>query len=118
MPGIISAKQGFHYSQLIRARDFRKYNYGPKRNQELYGQKKPPSYNLKKVTAPVFIHFGYNDQTSTPSDAIKLSHTLPNVIGIRPVPSRYFTHMDFMWASDGDEMLYDFIIEELNHVNK
>lgn len=40
---------------------FRPYDYGVTANRQKYGNRVPPSYNLKKVTAPVALYYGAND---------------------------------------------------------
>ena len=42
------------------------YNYGAKENLRRYGQREPWIYDLKRVTAPVYIYYGDNDLISTP----------------------------------------------------
>lgn len=37
------------------------YNYGWLGNLMRYGQTSPPPYDLKKITAPVYIFYGPND---------------------------------------------------------
>lgn len=43
------------------AAKFRKYDYGLIRNLQKYGWGTPPAYDLKKVTAPVALHYSDND---------------------------------------------------------
>lgn len=37
------------------------FDYGLSRNLRLYGQKKPPPYNLKNIAAPVALFYGKGD---------------------------------------------------------
>lgn len=41
--------------------DFRWFNYGLYENMKLYRQKKPPMYNLSKITAPIALFYSDND---------------------------------------------------------
>lgn len=45
---------------------FIKYDYGPQGNLEHYGQLTPPTYDLSRVTAPVYLFWGDNDLLTTP----------------------------------------------------
>ena len=41
---------------------FRKFDYGPRGNMEVYGQLEPPRYMLDRVTVPVATYRGPGDQ--------------------------------------------------------
>lgn len=45
---------------------FNKYDYGLIGNLKRYGKRKPPAYDLSKVTVPVYIFHGANDYLATP----------------------------------------------------
>lgn len=44
-----SLKNWCHYIQTSHFDEFRKYNYGPEKNEEVYGSPEPPLYDLSKV---------------------------------------------------------------------
>lgn len=45
--------------------DFRNYDYGIAENYKRYKQKTPPSYDLKKITAPMTLFYSTNDFVTT-----------------------------------------------------
>lgn len=49
---------------LIKENDlgqFCRFDFGPRQNKRIYGSRFPPTYNLKKVSAPVAIYYAKND---------------------------------------------------------
>lgn len=100
-----------HYGQEIISGRFSRYNYGKDENKVRYGTHKSPDYDLKKVNAPVALHWGDNDVLVDPVDVKKLSDILPNVILNRKVPRKGFNHVDFLIAINVTTLLYDSIIE-------
>lgn len=110
-PAGASMKQLFHYGQLIRSHRFCQYDYGQYRNQRIYGRRSPPSYNLKNCTTPVAIIYADMDTLAAADDVKLLPNELTNVIEIRRVDDDTFNHIDFIWASDAKELVYDYIID-------
>ena len=45
---------------------FTRFNYGAEGNVEHYGTETAPEYNLKLVTAPVYLFYGVTDGVATP----------------------------------------------------
>jgi len=45
--------------------DFRNYDYGIVENHKRYKQQTPPSYDLKKITAPMILFYSANDMVTT-----------------------------------------------------
>jgi len=113
VPAGTSTKQFIHYGQLVNSGRFRMYDYGLLKNKKLYGAYKPPSYDLKKVTAPVALHFSSNDWLADPKDVIKLQVGLPHVIKNYLVPQPKFNHLDFIIAIDSRHLVYNDVIESM-----
>ena len=101
-----SFKQLVHFGQMIKSGKFQKFNYG---------MSQPLEYDLSKVTVPVGIHYALGDKLVTAPDALKLKNALSNVILFHEISSKCFTHFDFVLAKDGDELLYQLVIQYLNH---
>lgn len=57
--------------QNIKTCDFRKYDYGRLSNTKLYGNERPPHYNLTNIRAPVHIYYGYGDNFATVEVRVK-----------------------------------------------
>lgn len=110
-PADASMKQLFHFGHLIRYKRFCQYDFGAYRNQQIYGRRTPPNYNLKKCTVPVAIIYSERDTLAAADDVRLLPNALPNVVEIRRVDDDIFNHIDFIWASDAKELVYDYIID-------
>lgn len=50
---------------MIQRGEFIQYDYGEKKNYEMYGEKLPPEYNTSAILVPVKIFAGENDWLST-----------------------------------------------------
>ncbi|KAI5641043.1 hypothetical protein NE865_06699 [Phthorimaea operculella] len=79
IPSSIASRQLLHYAQLLVAKTFQEYDYGP-RNHEVYGSDKPPLYPLERISAPVAIIYGDGDWLVSPEDSETLRNRLPNVV--------------------------------------
>jgi lysosomal acid lipase/cholesteryl ester hydrolase len=91
----------------------RKWDFGPIRNSEIYGQTNPPDYDLSKILIPVNIYYGNADRTVNKTDVQTLIDALPNVPVAFEVPYDGFTHFDFVTTANAPEVLYYPIIEEM-----
>lgn len=104
-------RQLFHYGQLIRSHRFCQYDHGLHRNLHIYHRPTPPDYNLKNCTAKVAIVYADQDTTVAAEDIKRLPSELSNVVEIRRVDDDTFNHIDFVWATDAKELVYDYIID-------
>lgn len=111
MPGGASIKQIAHYGQEIASGHFRHFDHGLLNNMRKYGKFTPPSYDLKKITAPVALFYALNDWLVAVADVHQLGRQLPNVVKWKLIPYERFSHVDFMWAKDGRKLLYEEVIE-------
>lgn len=100
-----------HYYQNIHINDFRSYDYGKAENHKRYKQKTPPSYDLKKITAPIALLYSANDMIATEESVLELGKRLPNVVLIQEVPHKLFNHLDFLAAINVKTLLYDRVLE-------
>ncbi|XP_057376938.1 gastric triacylglycerol lipase-like [Daphnia carinata] len=90
---------------------FQTYDYGAKGNRIRYGTKKPLEYDLKKVTAPVYVYSGGNDRVVTPRDANWLLPRLGNLK--RSVRIESYNHADYLWGTDVNEVLHNSLMADL-----
>lgn len=104
-------KQLFHYGQLIRSHRFCQYDHGTQRNLEIYNRTTPPDYNLHNCTARVAIIYADHDTITPAKDVRHLPDVLPNVMVIHRVDDDTFNHIDFIWATDAKELVYDYIVD-------
>lgn len=50
-----------HYIQLTKSGKFEQYDYGEKKNVLHYGSSTPPQYDLKNVTASIYLYHAAED---------------------------------------------------------
>ncbi|XP_055389231.1 lipase 3-like [Condylostylus longicornis] len=108
-----SAKQLIHYGQIIASHKFREYDHGTVRNLFHYAQSTAPEYNISKITAPVYIYFGNNDWLTSIEDIRRLAVRLPNLKSAYRVPYARFNHLDFMFAENVTELVYNAVLKNL-----
>nr|XP_022912354.1 lipase 3-like [Onthophagus taurus] len=112
-PAGASVKQFVHYAQGVTTFQFRKYDFGLVENLVKYGSRKPPSYGLNNIEAPVALFYGKNDWLASVVDVEKLAKKLPNVVKQYLVPFDKFNHLDFLWAIDVVPLLYESVFDLL-----
>lgn len=86
------------------------FDFGLTRNLIRYGYFSPPDYNLKAITAPVFLHYSDNDGLAAVKDVKELAAKLGNLANLTKVPDPMFTHVDFILGSKADTLLYKDVI--------
>ncbi|KAH8381039.1 hypothetical protein KR200_009727 [Drosophila serrata] len=113
-PGGSSSNQGIHFLQLYDSHEFRQYDWGTKKNNELYGQDLPPDYDLSKITAPTHLYSSTNDALCGPEDVNTLVSRFTNLVEDYRVPVQSFNHLDFIIARNMKELVNDPIIRRIN----
>ena len=69
------------YSLLFYYKDkFRRYDFGKKKNIEIYGQEEPPEYNISMITAPVATYWSDNDWLGDPVVSLALPTSGPEIL--------------------------------------
>jgi len=98
------------YVQLAGVDAFQKYDFHWQ-NPMKYGQSSPPQYDLTKVRAPVALfHSGGDDMTADP-DVQNLKSRLSNCVFEQHLDASLdFDHLDYIWAEDVREIVYDDLI--------
>lgn len=71
-PGGASFKDLDHFGQLMRTGKFCKFDYGRKKNHEIYGNHEPPAYNLSNIDFPVHLFAGEYDKLANVKDVNRL----------------------------------------------
>ena len=90
---------------------FRSFDHGVTKNLLKYGSLFPPTYDLKAVTAPVFLHYSDNDWMAAVKDVDELAGKLGNLAGKYRIPDAKFNHLDFTYATDAKTLLYNRVME-------
>jgi lysosomal acid lipase/cholesteryl ester hydrolase len=99
-----------HYAHGMNSGKFRMFDHGMTKNLLKYGSIFPPNYNLKAVTAKVYLHYSDNDWMAAVKDVDELAGKLGNLVGKFRVPDAKFNHLDFTYATDADTLLYNRVI--------
>ncbi|KOB73732.1 Yolk polypeptide 2 [Operophtera brumata] len=101
------------YGQAVASGEFRKYDYGPTVNSQVYGTVEPPKYNMSRVTAPVTLYSAAEDWLAHPADVTRLQAELPHS-EYYEVPEPHFAHMDFQFSPQATELVYKKLINSLS----
>ncbi|XP_016959939.2 lipase 3-like [Drosophila biarmipes] len=114
-PAAISSRQPKHFLQLKRAGKFQQFDYGKKKNLQVYKQPSPPEYPLKNVhpKAPIHIYYSVGDTMTSESDVLKLISTLGKVVAHR-IPYTEWGHSDFIFASTVDRVINQPIMQVIS----
>lgn len=103
----------------MRSNEFRKFDYDDvRKNEEVYGQKEPPAYNLTQLTAPTFFNYSIGDETATAENALTLRSRLPNMVGSYIVPRTDFAHIDFVYSVYVKKLLNDKIVHVMKKMDE
>lgn len=97
-PSGISMGEVNHYAQLSNPgwTGFRKYNYGRRKNREIYGLDVPPDYDLTKSRTPVYVYTGKTDVWTPPQAINQLQTSFKNFRKAFEMPDKVFGHFDFV----------------------
>ncbi|XP_069359251.1 lipase 1-like [Maniola hyperantus] len=112
-PAGISVRQLLHFGQSITDKEFKRYDHGLLQNLQIYGRPSPPSYDLSKITAPVYLHYSAKDPLAHLYDVERLYRELGNPAGKILVPHPNFSHADFLYAIDAKTLVYETIVRSM-----
>ncbi|XP_011692768.1 PREDICTED: lipase 3-like isoform X2 [Wasmannia auropunctata] len=106
-----------HYYQNLITEKFQAYDYGYLDNYKQYGQIRPITYDLKKITTPLALFYSGNDFFTSKPSVLETYRHLPNVIVLEEISYKLFNHLDFLYAIDVKTLLYDRLIQLLRKFN-
>ncbi|KAL0822552.1 hypothetical protein ABMA28_004596 [Loxostege sticticalis] len=107
-PAGAAARQFVHYGQGIVDKEFRRFDHGSAlANRRAYGSRTPPRYPLHQITAPVFLHYSDSDPLAHVNDVDRLFRELGRPIGKFRIPMATFSHMDFIWGINAQDLLFN-----------
>ncbi|KAM7251193.1 hypothetical protein ACFE04_023076 [Oxalis oulophora] len=113
-----SAKNLRHLFQMIRKGTFAKYDYGPFKNRKLYGQLKPPGFDLSQISEqiPFWMSYGGMDGLADEKD---IKHTLKE-LQCKPqlLYLENYGHIDFILSTSAKEDIYDNMIQFLRTLGR
>ncbi|XP_031383711.1 triacylglycerol lipase 1 isoform X2 [Punica granatum] len=105
-----SSKNLRHLFQMIRKGSFSMYDYGVLKNLKVYGQFKPPMFDLTRIpkTMPLWMAYGGNDALS---DITDVKQTLSELhCKTELVYLENYGHVDFILGLNAKEEIYDHMI--------
>jgi lysosomal acid lipase/cholesteryl ester hydrolase len=114
----------------VRTGELQKFDYGARKNLEIYGSRDPPKYDVTKFSVPFAMFHGTHEKFMVGPDyerflreikhKLVLAHEQPGYcILICQLEThintiyffRRYTHMDFVWGKDAHVEVYPLIID-------
>ncbi|CAG4950261.1 unnamed protein product [Colias eurytheme] len=116
-PAGAGLRQFAHFAQNVATKGFRRYDYGVLLNLAAYGTAAPPSYNLSKITNPVFLHYSEGDTRVDLADVDRLYNELGGPKEKILVSQKTFSHIDFMWGTNARFYVFDRVIRDIRIID-
>ncbi|XP_065776066.1 gastric triacylglycerol lipase [Muntiacus reevesi] len=108
-PAGTSVQNTLHWRQAVKSGKFQAFDWGaPFQNLVHYHQSTPPIYNLTAMNVPIAVWSGGNDLLADPEDVYLLLSKLSNLIYHKEIPN--YNHLDFIWAMDAPQEVYNEIV--------
>lgn len=111
-PGGTSVMVMAHWAQSIRNGTFSHFDYGAKKNLEVYGQEQPPPYDLGSIhPARLGVFYGGEDKLTCKEDVERLLSELPEETVVYAQFEEEYGHLDFVWGDDAHIRIYLKLVE-------
>ncbi|KAH6924907.1 hypothetical protein HPB50_026393 [Hyalomma asiaticum] len=105
----------FFFIQLVTSSRPRKFDYGPRRNMLVYGQRVPTEYRLSNVRTDVGIFWSKGDHVITPPNVEELIRELgPRVKMSHFIDDPYYTHVHFVVSLNNADVLFGSLLSFLD----
>ena len=117
VPAGTSSKNLRHWMQIYNSKRLAKYDYGSKKNLEIYGNQTSPEYDLSKFKNYKVKSLLYTSDKDPFSNFDDLNH-LTKYLNEKYVTikrMKNYNHMDFLWSEDAMEDIYKPIIKFLKY---
>ncbi|XP_066249785.1 lipase 3-like isoform X1 [Euwallacea similis] len=111
IPQGFSARQAWHYAQIVVSKDFKLYDHGAKKNMKLYNSTIPPTYNMSNCKAPIALFYAPRDPYGNHKMVQEFSKRLPNIVLKYEVKVPDWNHLDFILAANIKEVIHDPLYE-------
>ncbi|KAL3273104.1 hypothetical protein HHI36_014558 [Cryptolaemus montrouzieri] len=107
----VSVKQLLHFAQVIDSGHMRQWDYGRKKNMEVYGQPEPPDYPVENISVPTAMYYSLADNLAFAKDIEDICDTIQNCIRKFLMPNKKWTHMDFLASKNLEHELNEPLLE-------
>ncbi|XP_045437837.1 gastric triacylglycerol lipase [Pipistrellus kuhlii] len=108
-PAGTSVQNMLHWTQAVKSGKFQAFNWGSSvQNMMHFDQPTPPFYNVTDMNVPIAVWNGGKDWLADPQDVDLLLPKLPNLIYHKEIP--FYNHLDFIWAMDAPQEVYNEIV--------
>ncbi|XP_066204733.1 gastric triacylglycerol lipase-like [Saccopteryx leptura] len=116
-PAGTSVQNMLHWAQAVNSGKFQAFDWGnPVQNMMHYNQPTPPNYNVADMNVPIAVWNGGQDWLADPQDVDLLLPKLPNLVYHKKIP--FYNHLDFIWAMDAPQEVYNGIISMMEKDKK
>lgn len=117
-PAGISYRQLLHFIQIVKFNRFQQYDFKRDKNLRIYGMESPPKYDLSRIHVPIYIFYGTNDLLGTKANTLKFIVKISkNHIPIKVQELVGWNHIDFTYAIDAKQMIYNKILKYYQNYN-
>uniref|UniRef100_A0A146M9I5 Lipase n=2 Tax=Lygus hesperus TaxID=30085 RepID=A0A146M9I5_LYGHE len=100
---------GKHLLQTIKNGRFCKFDYGPEKNVQVYGNKLPPQYDFGRTRIPVYLFHSGTDKMVTPDAARRTGKSLGNLVKMKFIER--FNHADYLFGRTAPKFVYENIVD-------
>ncbi|XP_062070876.1 gastric triacylglycerol lipase [Lepus europaeus] len=108
-PAGTSVQNMLHWTQAVKSGNFQAFDWGsPAQNIVHFNQPTPPYYNVTAMNVPIAVWSGGNDWLADPQDVDLLLPKLSNLIYHKEILP--YNHLDFIWAMNAPQEVYNEII--------
>ncbi|KAH6929211.1 hypothetical protein HPB50_024427 [Hyalomma asiaticum] len=110
IPAGTSTKNIIHFGQLVGSKRPQKFDYGASKNQ----QRKPPEYDISRVTTDVGIFWSKGDQFVTPREVDELLYALGSRVKRQEyIDDPFYTHLHFFIGLASRKSLFKNLLDFL-----
>lgn len=114
----VSFKTIQQYCQNSVARAFRKFDYGPVANLQIYGTPEPPTYNISRIEVQNYVIIsGSTDGLADPATVNRVAATVSSPTPVRRIIGDMYNHYDLIAGTKVDEQIVLPILAEFNRVS-
>ncbi|KAL3226089.1 hypothetical protein MRX96_004531 [Rhipicephalus microplus] len=107
LPAGTSMKNIIHFDQLVKSQKFQKFDYGPFYNNDYYGKRSVPEYELSNVKTDLGIFWSAGDEFVPPEDVRELLKSLQGNVKINHyIDDPFYTHIHFLVSTTNGVYLH------------